>query len=191
MEYPHSSPVGVTQPWTPPAQQPGRARSWMAPAALVAALAALAVGGAALVQGRAHEHVLAVTPATAAAGDTEAADRALCAAISPLMGEDDKRSNAFIDSGPPGSPERDAGLLKYRSDTEDWAARLQGVLDGHTTTDPFFKRTLQRYIDDRLLLVRNMRPGPPKKYDEQIWSDSLSAYGGPLYVCGKLGIEWA
>lgn len=130
------------------------------------------------------------TTVPTAATDTADADRALCSAIAPLMAEDDRRSNAFIATGAAGSPERDQAQSKFRSDTEDWAERIQPQLDAHIDASPFFKRTLQRFIDDRLLLVRNMRPGPLKEYDSEIWSDSLSAYGGPLSVCQELGIKW-
>lgn len=127
---------------------------------------------------------------TNAATDTADVDRALCSAIASLMAEDDKRSNAFIATGAAGSPERDQAQSKFRSDTEDWAERIQPQLEAHIDANPFFKRTLQRFIDDRLLLVRNMRPGPLKEYDSEIWSDSLAAYGGPLSVCQGLGIKW-
>lgn len=167
----------------------------MAPAALVASLAALAVGSAALVQGRSTDEAIASTSTSAAAAaetDTKTADRALCTAIGPLMAEDDKTSNAFIDLGAAGSPARDDALPKFRADTEDWARRIQAVVDAseHQSADPFLRRTLQRMIDDRKLLVRNMRPGKSKEYDSHIWSDSLSAYGGPLSVCYDLGIRW-
>src|ERR1700723_1319802 len=37
-----------------------------------------------------------------------AADKALCQAVGPLMKENDDRSNAFLASGQPGTPQRDA-----------------------------------------------------------------------------------
>ncbi len=106
------------------------------------------------------------------------------------MSEDVARTNAFIDSGDPGTPARDAAQPKFRSETEDWAGRIQPLLDEHQDVDPFFRRTLQRFIDDRILLVRNMRPGPAKDYDNEIWADSLSAGGGPLSICYELGLKW-
>lgn len=193
MNYRFDAPQVGQEPWLQANQLPPRPRrSWMAPAALVASVAALVVGTAALVQGRGHEapSTATITTAPATAGDTAAADKALCQAIAPLMAEDDKMSNAYIDLGPAGSPARDDALPKFRSDTEDWVRRIQAIADQHQSADPFLQRTLQRMIDDRKLLVRNMRPGKTKGYDDQIWSDSLSAYGGPLSVCYDVGVQW-
>jgi len=164
----------------------------MAVTALLA-LAALVVGIVALVTRPAPSDVAADPlnqQAGAAPADTTEADRALCTAIKPLMSEDDERSNAWIATGEPGSPERDAALPEFREYTEDWAGRLQDAVDANPNAHPFFLRTLQRFIDDRLLLVRNMRPGPAKNYDNQAWADSMTAYGGPLSICGSLGIKW-
>ena len=167
----------------------------MAPAALVASIAALAVGTAALVQGRGGDEraaataTSAVAPATAG-GDTEAADKALCQGIAPLMAEDDQRSNAFVALGPSGSAARDAGVDRFRADTAAWATRIQAVADQHQSADPFLRRTLQRFIDDRRLIARNMRTGKTMEYDDAIWSDSLAAYGGPLGMCYDLGVRW-
>jgi hypothetical protein len=106
------------------------------------------------------------------------------------MSEDVARTSAFIDSGDPGTPARDSAQPKFRSDTEDWAGRIQPLLDQHQDADSFFRRTLQRFIDDRILLVRNMRAGALKEYDKEIWADSLSAGGGPLSICNGLGVKW-
>jgi hypothetical protein len=193
MDHPYGAQQVGTQPWPEAGQlRPRARRAWVAPAALIAALAALAVGTVALVQGRGHEHAVAVatTSTAAAAGDTESADRALCTAIAPLMAEDNRAANGWIATGEPGTPQRDAALPKFRNDTEDWAGRLQDVIDAHPDGHPFLLRTLQRFADDRLLLVRNMRPGPSKTYDDAAWADSMTALGGPLSVCGELGIRW-
>jgi hypothetical protein len=29
-----------------------------------------------------------------------------------------------------------------------------------------------------------------KEYDQATWSDSMAAYGGPLFVCSQSGIRW-
>src|SRR4029077_316666 len=79
---------------------------------------------------------------------TTAADKALCQAIGPLMKKNDDRSNAFLASGQPGTPERDAPLPKFVSGTQDWARRTQQVLDAHANPPRFTTRALQRYIDD-------------------------------------------
>lgn len=197
MEYPYGShgsqQVGAPPAWPQAGQLPPRPRrSWVALTALVASVAALAVGTAALVQGRGHEAPVTATSSTApaTAGDTAAADKALCQAIAPLMAEDDQRSNAFIDLGPSGSAARDAGVDRFRTDTAEWATRIQAVADQHKDVDPFLQRTLQRFIDDRHLLARNMRTGKTMEYDDAIWSDSLAAYGGPLSICYDLGVRW-
>jgi hypothetical protein len=119
-----------------------------------------------------------------------AADKALCQAIGPLMKENDDRSNAFLASGQPGTPERDAALPKFVSDTQDWARRTQQVLDAHSNPPRFTTRALQRYIDDMQLFVASVRPGPGTQYDEAAWTDSIVAYGGPLATCQQLGISW-
>jgi hypothetical protein len=97
---------------------------------------------------------------------TTAADKALCQAIGPLMKENDDRSNAFLASGQPGTPERDAPLPKFVSGTQDWARRTQQVLDAHANPPRFTTRALQRYIDDMQLFVASVRPGPGTQYDE-------------------------
>jgi hypothetical protein len=119
-----------------------------------------------------------------------AADKALCQAVGPLMKENDDRSNAFLASGQPGTPERDAALPKFVSDTQDWARRTQQVLDTHASPPRFTTRALQRYIDDMQLFVASVRPGPGTQYDEAAWTDSIVAYGGPLATCQQLGISW-
>ena len=119
-----------------------------------------------------------------------AADKALCQAIGPLMKENDDRSNAFLASGQPGTPQRDAALPKFVSDTQDWARRTQQVLDTHANPPRFTTRALQRYIDDMQLFVASVRPGPGTQYDEAAWTDSIVAYGGPLAACQQLGVSW-
>lgn len=134
------------------------------------------------------------TPAPAAGPPTAqavtAADKALCQAIGPLMKENDDRSNAFLATGEPGTPERDAALPKFVSDTQDWARRTQQALDAHANPPRFITRALQRYIDDMQLFVASVRPGPGTQYDEAAWTDSIVAYGGPLALCQQLGAAW-
>lgn len=121
---------------------------------------------------------------------TPDADRKLCEAIAPLMKENDDRSNAFLGTGQPGSPEQDAALPKFVTDTQDWARRTQLVLDANANPPRLLTRTLQRYIDDMQLFVASVRPGPGTKYDEAAWTDSIVAYGGPLATCQALGVQW-
>ncbi len=187
------------QPWGPPPSQPTPQRprfSWLALVAMVIAVAALVVAVVGLVRASAGSTKVSA-PATSAASasptpsaDNSPADRALCNAIAPLMGDYDQTSNAWLATGATGTPPRDAALPKYKSDTDEWARRSQEALDGHPAASAFFIRTLQRFIDDRILLVHNMAPGPSKPPDDEAWSDSMTAYGGPLLVCGRLGINW-
>jgi hypothetical protein len=192
----HEQPLGAPGPPAPPAGPPGDDWRYIPPPprrskALIAAGVGVAVlAAAALVVGIVGLTRPSTTAAPMPAQGTTVTDRDLCTALAPLMTEDDRVSQTFIDRGHAGTPSRDAAIPKYRTDTEHWAGRAQTVLDAHLDADPFFKRTLQRFIDDRILLVQNMRPGPAKTYDKETWADSLSALGGPLSVCSGLGVKW-
>lgn len=177
------TPSGVTP------QKRSKALVFGVAATAAISLASLGVGITALTK---HSSSAANTPAVASSpgADSSAADRALCTAIAPLMAEDDKKSNAWISTGAPGTPGRDAALRGFREYTEDWADRAQDVVDANPGAHPFLLRTLQRFIDDRLLLMRNMRPGPSEKYDDAAWNDSMVAHGGPQSVCNELGVKW-
>ena len=118
------------------------------------------------------------------------ADKALCQAIGPLMKENDDRSNAFLATGEAGSPERDAALPKFVSDTQGWAHRTQQALDARANPPRLVTRALQRYIDDMQLFAASVRPGPGTQYDEAAWTDSIVAYGGVLTTCQQVGISW-
>jgi hypothetical protein len=128
------------------------------------------------------------TSSTTAPANTTAPDKALCEAIAPLIKESSARKNAFTDSGPDGSPERDAALQDFRDKTQDWVGRAQAALDEHADPPRFFTRTLQRYIDDMRMLASNLRPGPITPSNDAGWRDSVFALAGPYDVCGKLGI---
>jgi hypothetical protein len=127
---------------------------------------------------------------SAAPRDTTAADRALCNAIAPLMKRSTDERNALVDSGPPGSTAQDAALPKFIADTKDWAGEIEVVLNKYSEPPRHLTRTLQRYIDDMLLFVESVRPGPGTKYDEAAWTDSTVAAGGPMRVCYDLGVQW-
>lgn len=118
------------------------------------------------------------------------ADKAMCQAIGPLMKENDDRSNAFLATGDAGSPERDAALTKFVTDTRAWAQRTQQAVDAHATPPRFTTRALQRYVDDMQLFTASVRPGPGTQYDEAAWTDSIVAYGGVLSSCQQLGVNW-
>ena len=204
-------PAGAPAPGLPPAPPTGppgydwrypqrptqRSRGWAiaVAAAIVLATAALVVGVINLTR-PAHTAAPATSPpippaATPTPGqDTTAADRALCTAIAPLMGENNRVSNAYVDLGPVGSPARDAAKTKYVSDIGDWVGRIQPVLDSNPSADPFLRRSLQRFIDDQRFLIADLAAGPYQPYDDAIWSDHLAAYSAPLSICYKLGVRW-
>jgi hypothetical protein len=156
--------------------------------ALLLAIAALIVAIVALTRDPAPAPAPAATPTQQPSRPD--ADRKLCEAIGPLMKENDDRSNAFLATGQPGSPEQDAALPKFVTETQDWARRTQQVLDANANPPRFLTRTLQRYVDDMQLFVASVRPGPGTKYDEAAWTDSIVAYGGPLATCQALGVQW-
>jgi hypothetical protein len=189
------APTPNTERFPPQAQSEFAAsRPWQRrrPSAMVVAVAvAIVLALAALIVALAtpsSQPAQAAGPASPQA--TTAADKSLCQAIGPLMKENDDRSNAFLATGQPGSPQRDAALGKFVSDTQDWARRTQQVLDSHATPSRFTTRALQRYIDDMQLFVSSVRPGAGTQYDEAAWTDSIVAYGGPLAACQQLGVGW-
>lgn len=183
----------------PRPQQPAprRARfSWKALIAAVLAAAALLVTLTVIVLIRPTPAAIpasapiTTTSAPAQPQDTTTADRALCTAIAPLMTEVNRISNTYLGLGEAGTPARDSALPKFISDTQDWIGRVQPILDQHPDARPFFRRSLQRFIDDRNLLVSDLKPGPLSTEAYAMWSDSLGAYSGPLHVCDQLGVKW-
>ncbi|MBE5477885.1 hypothetical protein E3G68_005239 [Mycobacteroides abscessus] len=128
--------------------------------------------------------------ATPESGKTKDADLALCTAVAPLMAESDRITKSFVGAGPDGSPERSAATPQFITDTEDWIQRVQPLLDRHPDVDPYFRRSLQRFIDDRHLLVVDLTPGPLNSYAKALYADSVGAYSGPLHLCYDLGIKW-
>ncbi len=160
----------------------------------VVALAALAVGIVALVTQPSAAPVAAGPsgqPSSApVATDTTEADRALCTAIGPMLAEYDETNNAYGDLGDSGTPARDAATPKFIRDTTDWISRVQPVVDQHPEADPFLRRSVQRYIDDKHLIVLDLEPGPLPQYLRTLFSDSVGAYSGPLHICERLGVTW-
>lgn len=164
---------------------------------LVVAIAALIVGIVSLTRpagpsapGPAATAPATSTPATSSPADTTEADRALCTAIAPLMAENDRFSNGYVDLGEPGTPARDAATPKFISDTLDWIARIQPIVDENPDVDPYFRRSLQRFIDGRHLFVVDLQPGPLPSHARALYTDSIGAYSGPLHLCYDLGIKW-
>lgn len=129
-------------------------------------------------------------PSTPESGSTKDADLALCTAFAPLMAESDRITKSFVGAGPDGSPERSAATPQFITDTEDWIRRVQPIVDRHPEVDPYFRRGLQRFIDDRHLLVVDLTPGPLNSYAKTLYADSVGAYSGPLHLCYDLGVKW-
>jgi hypothetical protein len=161
--------------------------------AILLAAAALVIGVVLLVQPAPAAPVASPAPATSSAtaiGDTTDADRALCTAIAPLMGESDGLTKGWIDLGEAGTPARDAATPKFITDTQDWIRRVQPVLDQNPNADPYFQRSLQRFVDDQHLMVVDLEPGPLTVYARALYADGTGAYNGPLHVCDGLGVKW-
>jgi hypothetical protein len=195
--------LGVGQPVDPLTGRPPPQQSARQPAAPRARFPWKAVIAAALAAAAVVVSVIALTRPTPAAipasapitttpapADTTAFDRALCTAISKLMTEINRISNAYLALGEAGTPARDSNLPKFISDTQDWIGRVQPILDQHPDARPFLRRSLQRFIDDRNLLVSALKAGPLTPEAYAMWSDSLAAYNGPLHICNQLGLKW-
>ena len=163
-------------------------------AAIVLATAALVLGIVDLARSSTSAAHSASTPTsgapTSAPTDFIAANRALCTAIAPLMTESDRVAKAYTSLGPAGTPAWNAGAQKFISDTKDWVLRIQPVIDSHPDADPFFRRSLQRFVDDQRFLALDLEAGPYQPYDQTIWNDSLAADNGSLTTCWSLGIKW-
>ena len=155
-------------------------------------IAALVVGIIALIKasGSTTPTPSLAAPTSSTPADTSSADRALCHAIAPLMAESDSVTTAYINTGRPRSPERIAATPKYVATTKDWATRIQSAIDANPDVDPYFQRTLQRFVDDRRLFVTDLEAGPSQPYDDTVYSDSMAAYTGPLRTCWDLGVKW-
>lgn len=160
---------------------------------MVIAIAALVVGLIDFIQKPPSAPPVTVTEhssPTRSAGDQASANRALCEAIAPLMTESDRVSKTLSSQAPAGSPGWNSAMPKFISDEKNLIERFQPIIDSHHDVDPYFHRTLQRYVDDRRNLVADLEAGPWQKYDQNIWDDSLGAYNGPLVTCWDLGIKW-
>lgn len=195
---------GYVPPWSPPAGQPPvpgpprrRGFSWATASVGLVAVAALIVGILALTKpspgpapSSAGSPSTSPSSTSTPAADTTSANKALCQAIAPLMTESDSVTNAYIDSGGTKSPERIAATPKFVSDTKDWASRIQPTIEAHPGVDPYFARTLQRFVDDRRLLITDLDAGPSLPYDDAVYADSMAAYNGPLRTCYDLGVRW-
>ena len=180
------APWPVSPATAPPQRRGGLLTTGIAGLALAMATGALVVGGIALTR---HSAPTA-TSTSSSATDTSAADKALCEAVAPILAESDKLSNTYTKLGDAGSAPRDAATPKFITDTKDWTQRAQDALDANPDAAQLLRRTLQRYIEDRQILIAGLEPGPLPPYQETIWSDSMAAYNGPISICAKLGVKW-
>ena len=187
--HPQMEPAAVPQghQYAPPPKRTSRLATVLGLVAVLLAAAALVVS---LVKKPEVQ-----TPAQPAPAPTTSApeifvddlDRSLCQAIAPLMKESDERARAFATFAN-NSPEQKAALPQYRTFTEDWAKRLQTVLNDDAGPPRYLTRVLQRFVDDTLLYA-----GVDSVGDEiglNTWKMSLSDYGGPLGRCRALGVTW-
>jgi hypothetical protein len=138
------------------------------------------------------------TPTTTASTPTASAqqifaddaDRALCQAIAPLMKDIAEQNRAFAALSP-GSPEQGTAIPAYKAFIEGWAEKTQAELNKFASPPRFLTRTLQSYIDDKLLYVEMVQPGHVDPFDEPTWTQASIDAGGPLSTCSKLGITWS
>jgi hypothetical protein len=106
------------------------------------------------------------------------------------MAESADIGKKFVNLGHTGSPERDAGIAQFQSDVEDWAARIEPIIDADDGPARFLTRTVHRYIDDTRLYAANIRPGDETEYDRAAWADRVVSYGGAVSECPKVGVQW-
>lgn len=176
----------------PPPRRPTKLIGFGVALAVVLSAAALIVGVIALVR-QPGTAVTATPPSSSPAtpvGDTSAADKALCKEVGPLLREVVDEGKRFVALGDPGTPERDSGIPAFRRAIEDWATRIQPILDNGSASSPYLKRTLQTEVDFKQLYATNIRPGPEQITDAQAWNIAAIAHGGPWEVCHALGVTW-
>lgn len=186
-------------PPPPPPVRGGRRRGllglWiLAGVAAIASIAALVLSVIAVVGQPSDVRPAPTTSAVPASGAPilfdDTADRPLCEALPDLMREANSRSNAFI-ATPVDSAERRAAIPRFKSESEDWANRMQQVIAAHSEPSRYLTRTLQRYVDDVLLYSQNVYPERPyDKFDDATWNLAIVDYGGALGRCQQLGIRW-
>jgi hypothetical protein len=160
-------------------------------AAITAASVGLAEGVIALTRSAPRATAQAPTSeTTTASADAKAADLALCTAIAPLMTQFDQFSSSYVHLGKPGTPARDEATPNFVTDSQNWIGHAQPILDQHRDASAFLQRSLQRFLDDRSLLVADLTPGPLSTYATRLWADETGSYSGPLHTCDQLGVKW-
>lgn len=119
------------------------------------------------------------------------ADRELCLAIGPLMRETQETRNTFQAVGLQNSPERLAAIPRFVESMNDWAQRIQKVLNDHAEPPRYLTRVLQRYIDDTEIYVVTLAPDrDSSKYETPIYDLTIMDFSGLIGRCGDLDAGW-
>jgi len=180
--------------WAPP-EPPRRGRGMAVALSVVGLLAITAIGLSIVSLAKSPESsptapTNSASPTSSPGVDTAAATHNLCTAVGPLVAQTDQIANTWMGLGPVGTPARDSGTSKFVTDMTGAVARIQKVLDSHPDADPFLRRSLQRGIDDQLMIAADVSTGPFEPYDQNTWLDRQSSYAGVLSVCSKAGVTW-
>ncbi|MGH3675795.1 MAG: hypothetical protein ACRDU5_08685 [Mycobacterium sp.] len=126
-----------------------------------------------------------------AQGLVDDADHALCVAIGPLMIESQDTRKSFQAVGPQNSPERKAAIPKFESDTNDWARRIQEVLNDNADPPRYLTRVLQRYIDDMTIYVVTLSPvRDSSTYETPIYDLTIMDFAGIMGRCLDVNAPW-
>ncbi|SKU70311.1 Uncharacterised protein [Mycobacteroides abscessus subsp. massiliense] len=194
--YPQSSPSSPP-PVPPQGPDRGKLAMWIAMGVCgLVTVGALVLSGIALNKASQAEAAAGGSTTVTAAPQNaqlfvDEADLSLCKAIPDLMRERDAADQKYQALPPAGSPERNAAMPSFKSGVEDWAKRMQSVLNEHASPDRYLTRTLQRYIDDKLLYSQNIYPNKPAdSFDGTTWDTGVVSYGGALGRCQQLGVRW-
>jgi hypothetical protein len=189
-----SGPLPPEVPFAPAPRRTSRLAVVLGAIAVVLAGAALVVS---LVRKPEAQSPTQQTPTPTATAPSSAqqifnadADRALCEAIAPLM-KDIAEQNRVFAALIPGSPEQGNAIPAYKAFIEGWAEKTQAELNKFASPPRFLTRTLQSYIDDKLLYVEMVQPGHVDPFDEPTWTQASIDAGGPLSTCSKFGITWS
>ncbi|MGH3677807.1 MAG: hypothetical protein ACRDU5_19150, partial [Mycobacterium sp.] len=86
---------------------------------------------------------------------------------------------------------RKAAIPKFVSDTNDWAQRIQEVLNENANPPRYLTRVLQGYIDDTTMFLVTLAPDrDASKYETPIYDLSIMDYAGILGRCADLDAGW-
>ena len=183
-------------PWPP---QPGtkqQHRGLLVPIGVgVAVLLAAAALAVALVNGNGKASPAPGPTQSANPGPSEVlvddADRSLCLAIAPLMIESQDTRKTFQAVGPQNSPERKFSIPKFERDTNDWARRIQQVLNDNAEPPRYLTRVLQRYIDDMTIYVVTLSPvRDSSSYETPIYDLTIMDFSGIMGRCLDVDAPW-